>query len=158
MGAEEAALVARARMGGKEGLCSPISDARGLKGSSVTSIYGRLWRCRTRGLPPSLLRSSPEEDIGVNGGTRSNLCHVGISPFIRPSPGLQRPRNIAAMANPSAGEAVKGLGQKRFGDPDRISSRSGGRSYDASSGAGCSNHKSSELGMYNALPHMAQGK
>ena len=145
-------------MGGKEGLCTSVSEARNIKVSFFTRIYGRLWRCRTRGLPPSLLRPSPEEDIGVDWGTRSNLCHVGISPFIRPSPGLQGPRDIAAMANLSAGEAVKGLGQKRFGDPDRVSGWKGGESYDASSGAGCSSHKSSQLGMYNALLHMAQGE
>src|SRR3954464_12507130 len=88
----------------------PISNVIGIEPSSFTNIYGRLGRGRIRGLPPCMLRSSPEEDIGVNWWTGSDLCHVGVSPLVRPSPGLHGARDIAATSNLGTGEAVKGLG------------------------------------------------
>jgi hypothetical protein len=107
---EEVGQVARAMTGENVVLHIPISNVIGAEPSSFTSIYGRLGKGRIRGLPPGMVRSSPEEDIGVNRWTGSDLCHVGVSPLVRPSPGLHRPRDIAAMSSLGTGEAVKGFG------------------------------------------------
>jgi hypothetical protein len=101
---------ARATTGENVALHIPISNVTGIEPSSFTSIYSRLGRGRIRSLPPGMVRSSPEEGIGVNRWTRSDLCHVGVSPLVRPSPGLHGPRDIAAMSNLGTGEAVKRLG------------------------------------------------
>ena len=101
---------ARATTGEIVALHIPISNATGIEPSSLTSIYGWLGRGRIRSLPPGMMRSKPEEDIGVNRWPGPDLCHVGVSPLVCPSPGLHGPRDIAAMSNLGTGEAVKGLG------------------------------------------------
>ena len=107
---EEVGQVARAMTGENVVLCIPISNVTRAEPSSFTGIYGRIGRGGIRGLPPGMVRPSPEEDIGVNRWPRPDLCHVGVSPLVRPSPGLHGPRDIAAMSNLGTGEAVKGLG------------------------------------------------
>jgi hypothetical protein len=108
--AMEVGQIARAMMGENVVLRIPISNVTGVEPLLFTSIYGRLGRGRIRGLPPGMVRSSPEEDIGINRWTGPDLCHVGVSPLVRPSPGLHGPRDIAAMSSLGTGEAVKGLG------------------------------------------------
>jgi hypothetical protein len=100
------------------GLQILISKVVGMEGSSFTSIYGRLGRCRIRGLPPHMVRSSPEEDIGINCWARSDLCQAGVSSLVRPPPRFHWPRDIAAMSILDAGEAVKGFGKQRVRNPD----------------------------------------
>jgi hypothetical protein len=100
------------------GLHILISDAGGNEVLTYTGVYAWLGKCRIRGLPPSLVRSSPEEDIRINWWIGANLCQTGVSSLVCPSPGLHGPRDIAAMSILSAGEAVKGLCEQGVGDPN----------------------------------------
>jgi hypothetical protein len=115
---EEVGQFVRAMTGENVGLHILISDARRNEVLSYTIVYVWLGKYRIGGLPPGLVRSSPEEDIRINWWTGAHLCQTGVSPLVCPSPGLHGPGDIATMSILNAGEAVKGLREQGVRDPN----------------------------------------